>query len=316
MVFMISIGVSFVAVPHASALTGGMLSWFTLDTRVNNTAVDSAKSDPPRFRVTVDMSAADRYLQFPYGKAEVIVSGPGGFYRYWKSAPLGSWEPIGFDRALPGKYLVTANFTLSGWWHRDSILGPKYVDTQRLVQSFVLEETPWTSGMPTISGSVTVGSTLTANPGSWVKGTTLSYQWYSNGNAITAAQGKTLKLTPALAGRRLTVKVTGSQVGYVTVTKASAAKTVAKATLAAGKPKITGTAKVKGKLTANPGKWTSGTKIAYQWYAGGKAIKGATAKTLKPTKAMKGAKIKVKVTGSKAGYTTVAKTSAATNPVK
>jgi len=86
--------------------------------------------------------------------------------------------------------------------------------------------------------------------------------------------------------------------------------------LKAGTVKVTGTAKVGKTLKVAKGSWTSGTSFRYQWYAGGKAINGATKGTLKLAKAQKGKAVKVTVTGSKAGYSTVAKTSKATKPVK
>jgi beta-glucosidase len=86
--------------------------------------------------------------------------------------------------------------------------------------------------------------------------------------------------------------------------------------LKASTPKVTGTAKVGKTLKIKKGSWTSGTKFSYQWYAGGKTISGATKSTLKLTKAHKGKTIKVKVTGAKAGYSTVAKTSKSTKAVK
>jgi hypothetical protein len=92
--------------------------------------------------------------------------------------------------------------------------------------------------------------------------------------------------------------------------------TAAKAFTAAAVPKITGKAKVGKTLKVKVGKWSPVPKFTYQWYAGGKAIKGATKATLKLKKAQKGKKITVKVTGKKAGYITKTKTSKATAKVK
>ena len=81
-------------------------------------------------------------------------------------------------------------------------------------------------------------------------------------------------------------------------------------------PKITGTTKVGKKLKAVTGTWTGGTKLTYQWYAAGTAIKKATKSTLTLTSKQAGKKITVKVTGKKSGHTTVTKTSKATAKVK
>ena len=52
--------------------------------------------------------------------------------------------------------------------------------------------------------------------------------------------------------------------------------------------------------------------VTYRWYRDGAQISGATAATYKLTTADRGKKITVAVKGSKAGYQTVTKTSAAT----
>ena len=77
-------------------------------------------------------------------------------------------------------------------------------------------------------------------------------------------------------------------------------------------PTITGTAAVGSTLTAKPGTWTTGTTFAYQWKADGAAIDGATGPTYTIAPTLKGKKVTVMVTGSKSGYSSVSKTSAAT----
>jgi hypothetical protein len=64
---------------------------------------------------------------------------------------------------------------------------------------------------------------------------------------------------------------------------------------------ITGSDKVGARLTADPTD-ASGSTLAYQWMAKGKAIAGADKKTLKVTKQLKGKAISVKVTAVSAGY--------------
>jgi hypothetical protein len=176
-----------------------------------------------------------------------------------------------------------------------------------------------TAGTPSISGTAKVGEVLTAAPGSWTPdGISFTYQWLADGTAIAGATGPSLSLTAAQLGRAISVSVTGSKTGYTAVTNASAATAaVAPGTLApTPKPKITGTAKVGKKLTAKPGAWGPGTvDKTYKWLANGKVISGATGKKLKLTAALVGKRIKVKVTGEKAGYTSVSKASKATAKV-
>lgn len=169
------------------------------------------------------------------------------------------------------------------------------------------------SAKPTVSGTVAVGSKLSVKKGTWTSGTTFTYRWYANGSAISKATSSTLTLTKSLAGKKISVKVTGTQKGYTTTshTSSSTAKV-----MTAGTPSISGTAAVGKKLTAKSGTWTSGTTFSYQWYASGKAISKATKSTLTLSSSLRGKTITVKVTGKKSGYATVAKSSKATARVR
>lgn len=174
-----------------------------------------------------------------------------------------------------------------------------------------------TSSTPKITGTKTVGHKLKAATGKWTSGTTLKYQWYRSGSAIKGATKASHALVGADAGKRITVKVTGTKTGYTTVAKISSRTTaIAKGSLASSSPKITGTTKVGNKLKATAGKWTSGTKLKYQWYRGGSGIKGATGKSYKLPKSTRRYAIKVKVTGSKSGYVSVTKTSKSTAKIR
>lgn len=86
-------------------------------------------------------------------------------------------------------------------------------------------------------------------------------------------------------------------------------------TLKADTPAIAGTAKAGVKLVAKAGTWTTGTKLRYQWYVDGKAVSGATATAYVPKTADTGKTVKVKVTGTKTGYSPTAKVSKPTPKV-
>ncbi|MCJ1705922.1 hypothetical protein [Rathayibacter sp. VKM Ac-2926] len=171
-----------------------------------------------------------------------------------------------------------------------------------------------TSATPTISGTAAAGQTLTAAPGAWGPSpVTYAYQWKRGTTVISGATGATYTATAADVGASLTVAVTGSKTGYTSVTKSSAAKVITKGTLAAPTPTVTGTKKVGSTLTAVAGTWgPAPVSLSYQWYRSGTLISGATTGTYKLVTADKGKTITVKVTGTKTGYTTTAKTSAAT----
>jgi len=169
-----------------------------------------------------------------------------------------------------------------------------------------------TTATPTVSGTVAVGSKLTAKPGTWTSGTAFSYQWYASGTAIRGATASTFTLTTAQRAKTITVQVTGKKSGYTSVSK-TATSTARVATAAT--PAISGTARIGSKLTAKTGTWTTGTTFSYRWYANGTAITGATRSTFTVTRSQAGKAITVTVTGKKSGYATVSKTSKATAKV-
>ena len=76
--------------------------------------------------------------------------------------------------------------------------------------------------VPQIVGTPTRGATLTAVPGTWGPGTVaLTYQWRRGGTKIPGASGSTYVVTKTDAGKRLTVSVTGVEVGFATTTETS-----------------------------------------------------------------------------------------------
>ncbi|MEU3847826.1 hypothetical protein AB0E44_12685 [Micrococcus terreus] len=169
-----------------------------------------------------------------------------------------------------------------------------------------------TAPAPKISGTVRVGQTLTALRGTWTSGTTLRQQWLRNGVPITGATSPKYMLTAADRGKYISVRVTGSKAGYTTVTTVSSRTgAVALGVLTAPTPKLSGTARAGYTVSAARGTWTSGTTLRQQWLRNGVAIPGATGTSYRLTSADVGRNISVRVTGSKAGYGTVARTSAA-----
>jgi hypothetical protein len=86
----------------------------------------------------------------------------------------------------------------------------------------------FTAPTPTISGTLAVGQTLSADSGVWtpLPDSPLSYQWYRSGKAIKGATGETYLLVNADKDKTIKVKVTGKKTGYATtsVTSNSTAK--------------------------------------------------------------------------------------------
>jgi hypothetical protein len=76
---------------------------------------------------------------------------------------------------------------------------------------------------PVITGTVKVGKVMTAKPGTWDAGVTLAYKWFASGVAIKGATAATYKLVKADAGKKITVSVTATKLGFTSVTKTSVA---------------------------------------------------------------------------------------------
>jgi hypothetical protein len=172
---------------------------------------------------------------------------------------------------------------------------------------------PLSAPVPTILGTAKVGAALRAVPGVWGPGqVTLSFQWYRSHVAISGATRNTYTPGTADLGRTLTVKVTGSKAGRASVSRISAGTAkVARGTLSSSVPSIRGTAKVGSTLTAAPGIWGPGqVTLSYQWYRSHVAISGATRTTYRPGSADRGRTLTVKVTASRAGYTSASRISA------
>jgi serine protease len=175
----------------------------------------------------------------------------------------------------------------------------------------------YTGYRPIISGTVSVGSTLTVTTTPWGPAPVLlSYQWYRAGVAVSGATGTTYALTAADLGSTMHVRATGSKVGYYNASLDSVATTAVTAmstTLTTVAPMISGTAMVGSTLTVNAVAWgPAPVALAYQWYKSGVAVIGATGTTYALTTADKGATLNVRVTGSKTGYASASRDSVST----
>jgi hypothetical protein len=66
---------------------------------------------------------------------------------------------------------------------------------------------------PRISGTASVGSTLTAHPGRWTSHAERTVQWYAGGSPIAGARGRSYQVRSADVGTRITVKVVATAGG-------------------------------------------------------------------------------------------------------
>jgi hypothetical protein len=177
---------------------------------------------------------------------------------------------------------------------------------------------PANTVQPTITGTPSLGQTLTAAPGTWTGSPTFAYQWVrcptSGGSSdgsdcavIGGASTTAYVVSSGDVGSRLRVRVTGSNAEGSAVAASNATDVVSGQ---AGPPNtapptIIGSTVVGQTLTATPGTWTgSGITYAYAWSrcdtAGGACavIAGANQTTYRLAAADLGKTIRVGVTAT------------------
>ena len=187
---------------------------------------------------------------------------------------------------------------------------------------------------PTISGAAQVGQPLTAAPGTWQPtNTTVTYRWVVGDDTSPADDptGSVYVPTAADVGKTIRVNVTGTytdELGWVPASSWSAPTAAVVSpppvlvppppTMAnIVRPRVMGELRVGEVLRVNLGRWTpKPTSIKYQWYAKGKAIKGATQRKFTPTRKQLGKRLWVKVTAKAVGYTPTTLTTPRTGRIK
>jgi hypothetical protein len=176
---------------------------------------------------------------------------------------------------------------------------------------------PSNSSRPTIGGETAVGSTVTANPGTWGGSSPIGfqYQWRicdAGGAAchdIGGATGQTYQIRSGDQGNTLRVNVIGSNSdGSGSAVSEPSAKiaAISNAPANTSPPTISGTAAVGATLTANPGTWSGAAPITFQYVwqvcdGSGNAchdVSAATGQTYQPKSADPGNTLRVRVTAS------------------
>jgi Calcineurin-like phosphoesterase len=160
-----------------------------------------------------------------------------------------------------------------------------------------------TAGVASIDGMVSVGRTVTANPGEWSPSSpSLTYQWLLAGAPISGATSETYTITADDLGQELQVQVTGTLEGYTTATATSTGLLVAGGTLMPAVVTVSGSFVVGGKVTADATPWLHDATLSYQWLLNGSPIDGATTTTYSPVASDAGQVLEVQVNGAASGY--------------
>ncbi len=170
--------------------------------------------------------------------------------------------------------------------------------------------------VPRIIGTAVVGRSVSARTGDWSPLASFSYEWLLDGRTIKGARGRSLKLEPAFAGKRLAVRVTGSRPGYGAHSRTSPVIWVTRTTPKASRPRVSGKALVSETLHAHLGDWESGTEFAYRWFVNNQVVEGVTGHAFRVLPEHRGKRIRVEVTGRLAGHEPTRAVSAPTRVVR
>ncbi len=173
-----------------------------------------------------------------------------------------------------------------------------------------------TMGAPRVGANASPGYTSVASVlGKYTNASSAqTFQWAIDGRPVPGAAKPNYTPTAADKGKKLQLTVTTTTnlpFAEQSVTQRSPSRVIGAGVLSAPIPRVAGSKYIGSKLTASSGTWTRGTKLSYQWYRGGKAIKGATRSAYTTVPADHGKPVTVRVTGKLSGYTTRTVTSKA-----
>lgn len=173
---------------------------------------------------------------------------------------------------------------------------------------------PVGSAVPTLAGTARVGQLLRARTGGWEPGTSYAYQWLRGDAEIPGADGASYRLTEADLRHRLSVRVVGTLAGRTAVARTSEPTVSVRPGRLVKRPKVrlAGRAEVGSVLRVKAGRWESGVRLAYRWYAGQRPLTVAEARTLRLRVTHAGLRVRVRVTATKPGYAPVVRWSAPT----
>lgn len=165
---------------------------------------------------------------------------------------------------------------------------------------------------PTVTGTPRVDGSLKATDGTWSQaGVATTWQWLRDGKTISGATGTTYSPVLADRGTTLSVRATATKAGYQAATRITTVGKIGNGVFTSTpQPRLADTPRVSAPVQAEPGTWAPDATLTYQWLRDGKTITSAIGRAYTPVLADLDHRLSVRVTGSRAGYTSASSTSA------
>ncbi len=162
---------------------------------------------------------------------------------------------------------------------------------------------PSNTGLPVISGTIAVGSTVSCSEGSWDNGpTAFQWGWTRDGQAIPNADAATYELSSADAGRSVGCVVEASNPGGAASALSDAVAVPVVKPSNTGLPVISGTIAVGSTVSCSEGSWDNEpTAFQWGWTRDGQAIPNADAATYELSSADAGRSVGCVVEASNPG---------------
>lgn len=167
----------------------------------------------------------------------------------------------------------------------------------------ILNVLPANTVIPTVTGTTSVGQTLSASTGTWtgIPTPTFTYQWYrGSSTVISGATSSTYTLVEADIGNQIKVRVTATNAAGSAFAESNLTASISGvAPVNTSLPTISGSSVARNTLSASVGSWSySPTSYSYQWVRDGSNISGATSSTYTTVDSDYATNINVRVTAT------------------